>query len=243
MGRGSLLSYGQNRLWTRAGRVGRRCLPVLVAACLLPVASQAQVLDIIGIINTAVKKVIVAADLTIEKEQTSTIEAQATERGADNEMQASELSGIAGWVQEQRDLFAAYYEELREVKAALSAFEAVKEMIDEEARTVAGYSKACSVLSTDSHFSAGEVAAMSGVLAGIASRSAENIARLNLVVTSLVTQMDDGARLRLIDETGSAIDKNYRDMADFSQQAYLMSAQRSRDAGDLAAVKALYGIQ
>ena len=158
-------------------------------------------------------------------------------------MQASELSGIAGWVQQQRDLFAAYYEELREVKNVLSAFEAVKTMIDQEARVIAGYRQASSNLSADKHFSTSEVETMSGVLAGIAQKSADNLARLNIVVTSLLTQMDDGARLRLIDETGSAIDKNYRDMADFSQQAYLLSAQRAKDAGDLATVKALYGIQ
>src|ERR1700742_2633276 len=89
----------RDRLRALQSGSGRRCLPVLVAACLIPAVSRAQVLDVIGIINTAVKKVIVAADLKIEQEQTSTIEAQATEREADNEMQASELPGVASWGQ------------------------------------------------------------------------------------------------------------------------------------------------
>jgi len=81
------------------------------------------------------------------------------------------------------------------------------------------------------------------VLAGIAGQSAQNIQRLTLVVTSLLTQMDDAARLRLIDETGNDIDRNYSDLAQFSQQSFLLSVQRARDANDIAVTKALYGIQ
>jgi hypothetical protein len=81
------------------------------------------------------------------------------------------------------------------------------------------------------------------VLAGIASQSAQNIKRLTLVVTSLVTQMSDAGRLRLIDETGSDIDRNYSDLVQFSQQNMLLSLQRAKDANDIAVTRALYGLQ
>ena len=50
----------------RWGRGVLKVFPALLLACLIPGALNAQVLDIIGIINTAVKKVIVATDLEVE---------------------------------------------------------------------------------------------------------------------------------------------------------------------------------
>jgi len=232
---------------TVKNRRGRRWAsmiwPALLLACLIPGRSDGQVLDIINIINTAVKKVIVAADLEVERMQTETIEAQNAEKALENDMQQSELSGIAGWVQQQRDLFAAYYQELRQVKNVIAAYEEVKAMIDKQAKIMAGYRQVYAALRQDKHFSVDETGHALAVLAGIAGQSAQNIQRLTLVVTSLLTQMDDAARLRLIDETGNDIDRNYSDLAQFSQQSFQLSLQRARDANDIAVTKALYGIQ
>ena len=227
-------------------RWGRRCLkvwPAFLLACLLPGRSDAQVIDIISIINAAVKKVIVATDLAIERMQTETIDAQNGEKAAENDMEQSELTGIASWVEQQRELFAEYYQELREVKSVLATYEEVKDMIDKQARVIAGYQQVYAALQQDKHFSVDEVSQAYAVLAGIAAQSAQNIKRLTILVTSLLTQMSDAARLRLIDETGGDIDRNYSDLAEFSQQNFLLSLQRARDANDIAVTKALYGIQ
>ena len=218
-------------------------LPVFLLSCLMPSRSDAQVLDIINIINAAVKKVIVAVDLEIERLQTETIDAQNAGKALENDMEQSELSGIASWVQQQRDLFSEYYQELRQVKNVISSYEEVKEMIDKQVKIIAGYQQVYSALRQDKHFSLDEVSHALAVLAGIANQSAQNIQRLTLVVTSLLTQMSDAGRLRLIDETGSEIDRNYSDLAQFSQQSFLLSVQRARDASDIAVTRALYGIQ
>jgi len=209
----------------------------------MPSRSDAQVLDIINIINAAVKKVIVAVDLEIERLQTETIDAQNAGKALENDMEQSELSGIASWVQQQRDLFSEYYQELRQVKNVISSYEEVKEMIDKQVKIIAGYQQVYSALRQDKHFSLDEVSHALAVLAGIANQSAQNIQRLTLVVTSLLTQMSDAGRLRLIDETGSEIDRNYSDLVEFSQQSFLLSLQRARDADDIAVTRALYGIQ
>ena len=158
-------------------------------------------------------------------------------------MEQSELSGIALWVEQQRALFAAYYQELRQVKNAIASYEEVKEMIDKQAKIIAGYQQVYAALRQDKHFSVDEVSHAYAVLTGIAGQSVQNIKRLTLVVTSLLTQMGDAARLRLIDETGSDIDRNYTDLAVFSQQNFLLSLQRAKDVNDIAVTKALYGIQ
>jgi len=215
----------------------------LVLSCLVPIGSHAQVLDIISIINSAVKKVIVAADLEVQQLQTETIGLQNTEKGLENNMDQSELSDITGWVQQQRDLFAGYYQELWEVKNALVTYEEVASMIDKQSRIVAGYKQAYSVLGQDKHFSVAEVQQMYAVLSGILKQSVQNMSRLALVVNALVTQMDDAGRLKIMDETSSGIDRNYADLAKFSQQNFLLSLQRSRDENEVAATRTLYGIQ
>ena len=236
----------KGRYTEKANRVGcRRWVvgPALLLACLMPGRTDAQVLDIISIINAAVKKVIVATDLEVERMQSETIDAQNTEKSAENDMEQSELSGIAGWVEQQRELFAEYYQELREVKNVIATYEEVKAMIEKQGQIIAGYQQVYSVLRQDKHFSATELSHALSVLSGIAAQSAQNITRLTVVVTSLLTQMGDAARLRLIDETGSDIDRNYMDLAQFSQQNFLLSLQRAKDANDIAATRELYGIQ
>lgn len=229
----------------KVNRWGRRLMifPTLLLACLAPQRSAAQVLDIIAIINAAVKKVIVAADLAVERLQTQTIILQNAERALENDMDADELTDIAGWVQQQKNLFAEYYQELWQVKNALSTYEQVKAMISKQAQIVSGSSQAYGILGQDKHFSAAEVSHMYAVLSGIVSQSAQNLKNLTMVVTALVTQMNDAGRLRIIDATGSDIDRNYRDLAQFSQESYLLSLQRAKDENDIAATRALYGLQ
>jgi hypothetical protein len=219
-------------------------LIVLFLACLTPAGGvHAQVLDIISIVNAAVKKVIVAADLKVQQLQTQTIGLQNEQKALENDMDQSELGDIAGWVKQQKDLFSEYYQELWEVKNALSTYEQVEAMITRQAQIVAGYEQAYSALGQDKHFTAAEVSHMYTVLSGIVSQSQQNVKNLGLVVTSLQTQMDDASRLRMIDQTGTDIGRNYQDMAQFSQESYLLSMQRAKDAEDVAATEALYGVQ
>jgi hypothetical protein len=236
----------EGRYTEKANRWGRgvfKVFPALLLACLITGRSDAQILDIVSIINTAVKKVIVAADLQVERMQTETIDAQTAETAEKDDMEQSELTGIASWVEQQRALFAAYYQELREVKNVIASYEEVRAMIDKQAKIIAGYQQVYAALRQDKHFSVDELSHAYSVLTGIAGQSAQNIKRLTLVVTSLLTQMGDAARLRLIDETGSDIDRNYSDLAQFSQQNFLLSLQRAKDANDIAVTRALYGIQ
>jgi len=217
--------------------------PALLLACLIPGRSDAQVLDVIDIINSAIKRVIVATDLKVERMQTETIDAQTAEKAEENDMEQSELTGITNWVEQERELFASYYQELREVKNVIATYQEVREMIEKQARIIAGYQRVYAALRQEKHFSVDELGHAYAVLSGIAAQSAQNIKRLTLVVTSLLTQMGDVARLQLIDETGNDIDRNYTDLAQFSQQNFLLSLQRAKDANDIAVTRALYGIQ
>jgi hypothetical protein len=216
---------------------------LMIGMVLLPHRSDAQILDIISIINTAVKKVIVAADLEVERLQNQTIGLQSAQKELENAMQSSELGDITNWVQQQKDLFSEFYQELWNVKVALSAYTRVKDMIEKQVRIVSECRQVSSVIGQDKHFSAAELTYLKSVLSGIINQSVLNLNQLYRVVNAFMTQMDDADRLTIINEAGNGIDKNGTDLEVFSQQTELLSLQRSKDANEIAATKMLYGIK
>ncbi len=239
---GEVLVSGRRRFWKGCFE-RRRVMPLaLFLACLVFGPGVWAQIPIVDIISAGVKKVIVAADLKIQQLETETIELQNAQKALENSMQAAELADISDWVGQQRDLFAGFYQELWQVKTALATFEQVRTMIDRQAQIVSGYKQVYAVIGQDRHFSADELRHLYAVLSGILKQSADNLSRLSMAVKALVTQMSDAGRLRIIEETGRSIDRNYSDLAEFSQQSFLLSVQRSRSLGDVAVTKALYGI-
>jgi len=216
------------------------CL-VMVAAILVPAGrADAQIIDAI---EDAIKAALMAVDLGIQKVQTETVNLQDAEKAVENAMQQTQLGDITSWVQQQKDLFSEYYQELLQVKNALTAYDKVVAMIDKQAQLVKDYQTAWAAMQKDSHFSAQEISYIGSVYSGILNQSVENLKQLEMVITTLVTQMSDGSRLRIIDGAGARIDQNYSDLHQFTQQNILLSMQRATDASDLEEVKQLYGLQ
>jgi hypothetical protein len=80
------------------------------------------------------------------------------------------------------------------------------------------------------------------VYSGILGESLKNVDQVLLVVNSFVTQMSDGERLTIIDNSAKSIQKNYNDLKQFDNQNIGLSLQRGAEAGDLETVKRLYGL-
>lgn len=213
---------------------------VILAAMAPTGRADAQIIEII---EDVVKAALEAVDLGIQKVQTATINLQDAEKALENAMAQTELGDITGWVQQQKDLFSEYYQELLQVKNALAAYDKVVSMIDKQAQLVKDYQTAWAAIQKDNHFSAQEISYIGSVYSGILYQSLENLKQLDMVITALVTQMSDGSRLAIIDGAGSRIDQNYSDLHQFTQQNILLSMQRSTDANDLNEVKLLYGLQ
>jgi hypothetical protein len=81
------------------------------------------------------------------------------------------------------------------------------------------------------------------ILTRILNEAIANAKGIGLVIESMTTRMSDGDRLRMVDEAGAKIDKNFTDLQTFYQRALLLSMNRARDLNDLAATKALWGLQ
>ena len=223
--------------------MGRRIRLPLLTLMLLALGSgvQAQI-PIVDIISWAAKKVVVALDLSVQRLQTETIGLQEAQKELENAMDLDELTDITGWVQKQKDLYSEYYTELWQVKNAISAYERVKDMISKEGQIALQYKQMTSTMQQDKHFTAAEVSSMSSILTGILNESVANLNQIYLVINAFVTQMADGDRLRIIDGAGDRIDGNYTDLQMFYQRNLLLSLERARDANDVAATRALYGL-
>ena len=215
----------------------------MAVVLLLAGSSGHAQIPVVDLINWASKKVVVALDLQVQKLQTETIGLQEAQKELENAMDLDELTDITGWVQQQKDLYSEYYTELWQVKNAISAYERVKDMIAKEGQIAVQYKQMSAVMQQDKHFSAAEVSSMNSILTGIVNESVQNIKQIYLVINAFVTQMSDGARLRIVDEAGNRVDRNYTDLQLFYQRNMLLSLERAKDENDVAATKVLYGIQ
>jgi hypothetical protein len=218
---------------------------VLVLLLIITTASQkaeAQ-FPLLDIVTTLAKKVIVAIDLEVQRVQTETIELQAAQQQIENAMALDKLTAITDWLQQEKDLYAGYYQELWQIKNAISAYERISQMINREGQIASQYQQMQSAIKQDKHFTPAEVASMGNVLSGILKESVNNLDQVYLVIKSFVTQMADADRLRMIDEAGGRIDRNYSDLQLFYQRNLTLSLERAQDANDVAATKALYGLQ
>jgi conjugation system TraG family ATPase len=202
--------------------------------------AKAQIIDIA---DEIIKEALETADLKIQRLQTQTLLLQNAEKALENTMAGDLLDDITGWVQQQDQLFAEYYGELWQVKAALTGFSRVAQLIERQAQLVKEYQRVTAAVRQDPHFSAAEVTQMLNVYSGILNASIRNTQQLALVIQGSMTQMEDAGRLRIIDETATNIDHNYSALEQYNQENTLLSLQRAKDEADIQTIKTLYGIQ
>jgi len=209
---------------------------------LAPTTKAAAQFDIGGIISAGVKKVINAVDLSIQRMQNETIWLQNAQKEIENILSQTKLGEIRDWTQKQKDLYAGYFDELWKVKEAIAFYHRIKEITQKQVALTTEYKASLKLFKQDSHFTPDEIAYMGKVYTGILDESLKNLDQLLLVINSFTTQMSDEQRMQIIDAAGEAIDKNYNDLQQFSNQNKILSLQRSRDAKEVATVKALYGL-
>ncbi|MGI8949948.1 MAG: conjugal transfer protein TraI [Chitinophagaceae bacterium] len=208
-----------------------------------PVQQTNAQIPILQIIQEGIKKVIVAVDLEIQRIQTKTIWLQNTQKVLENEMSQLKLTDITSWVQKQKDLYANYYQELKEVKSAIVYYQKVKEIMNEQVQLVNTYKQAFALFQQDKNFTPDEIDYMYKIYSGILDESVKNLDQIFIVINAFSTQMTDEQRLAIIDKAASQIDQNYSDLKEFNAQNIQISLQRAKEYNDVDVVKQLYGIQ
>jgi mannitol-specific phosphotransferase system IIBC component len=220
-------------------------LPVSMVVILITLPEQKADAQLIvtQVVKAVISKVIRAIDLGVQRAQNKTIWLQNAQKVVENQLNQMKLSQIAGINQQQTDLFTKYYNELYTVKAAITDYEHVRSITLTQEALVREYESAWSLTQRDKHFSASELQYISSVYTGILKASINNLDQLLAVVNSFKTQMTDGKRMELINNTSKHIDANYYDLKEFNNQNVMFSLQRAKDESDIQSTKNLYGIQ
>lgn len=217
-------------------------LLVCMSFFLLGITASAQD-PILDVIKAGIKKAIIAVDLKIQRLQTKTIWLQNAQKVIENAMSELKLRQITDWVQKQKDLYQAYFDELWKVKDVLSYYHRIKEITQQEVSLVKQYHSAWNGVRQDGHFTANELAYIGQVYTGILAESVKNLDQLALVINSFTTQMTDAKRLDIINKAADGMQQNYDDLVQFNSRNIRISLQRSRDENEINVIKHLYGIQ
>jgi len=226
----------------RDGSVKWLVTGVLVLFSVMSTEKTRAQFPIADIIQAGIKKMIVATDLAIQRLQTETIALQNTQKTLENAMQLQQLTDIADWVRQQKDLFEGYHQELWQVKNILSLYHKVKDITEQQVQLVAAYKKAWAAIGQDPHFSAEELDHIGAVYSGILERSIQQTGQLATVITAYLTQMEDGGRLEAVDRLEEQMDRNRRDLFAFTEENILLSLQRSKSQQDIRFIQTLYNI-
>lgn len=220
-------------------------LTVLCVAFILPPTrtQAAATIPIVEIIKAAVKKVIVAVDLQIQRQQNKVIWLQNAQKVLENTMSKLKLDEISSWTEKQRELYEKYFDELQQVKSAISSYHRVRDIAQKQTLIVTEYKKVWAVIQQDDHFTIQEKEYMGQVYAGILEATVENLDQLSILIKSFTLQMSDGERLTLLNETALQVDQNYQDLLSFNRSNGQLSLQRARSNTEILHIQLLYGIQ
>lgn len=208
-----------------------------------PVQESHAQIPILDIIKAAVKKVIRAVDLKIQRLQNKTIWLQNAQKTLENQMSKLKLEEIGDWANKQKELYAKYFDELSKVKNAINTYQTVKDIISKQSQLVKEYSKAFNLSKQDKNFTQQEIDYMQQVYSGILEESLKSIEQVQMVITAFATQMTDAKRLVIINSASDNIEQNLTDLRQFNQQNIRISLQRSKERNDIDVVKKLYGIE
>lgn len=217
-------------------------LTVLLLTATTPVKEVQAAIPWAQIIKQAVKRVVRAFDLLVQRRQNRQIRLQNAQKALENAMAKLKLDQIEQWVKKQRDLYREYYQELKKVKAVVSYYFRVKAIADKAAQIAEQYQAAWALFRNDKHFTAAEQAHMQKVYQGILKETARNVELLELVVKSFATQMSDVKRLEIIDQAAQTTSQIYDELNSFNQENKLLSLSRARNEFDAKVTKELYGI-
>jgi len=218
-------------------------ITVLGLFCVIVPIQQLKAQDpITEIIKAAVKKVIKAVDLKIQRLQNKTIWLQNAQKTLENKMSQLKLNEIKDWVEKQRKLYDDYFQELWKVKTALVYYQRVKDIIQQQVQLVNEYKGAWALFKQDKNFTPEELDYMFNIYTGMMDESLKGVDQLFLVVNAFTTQMSDGKRLEIINTVADNIEQQFVDMKEFNNQQKLLSLQRAVEKNEIEYVKRLYGI-
>ncbi len=193
------------------------------------------------VVKAAIKKVIKAMDLQVQRLQNKTIWLQNAQKTLENSLSKLKLDEITDWVQKNKEQYQQYFDELKKVKEVISGYGRVRQIVEQQLAIVHEYKSVFAKLRLDSHLSVDEIAYIEKVYAGIISQSSKNLDALYLVIRG-ATEMTDGKRLEQINMIGDRISTNLNDLRMFNTENKLRVLQKAKSKAEVDILRSLYDI-
>lgn len=217
---------------------------VVIMSFALSIAPTQQSHAIVWIVvKAALKKVIKAMDLAVQRLQNKTIWLQNAQKTLENTLSKTKLDEISNWTKQHKEQYQKYYEELAKVKSVISSYQRVRNMMAGQIRIVEEYKRAFEVFKQDKHFSADEIAYMTRVYTGMVDESVKNLDQLLAIIRDKDFKMTDGKRIELINKAADKMDEVLSDLRLFNQQNIKVTIQRSKDINEVKVLKQMYGVE
>lgn len=195
------------------------------------------------VVQAAMKKVIRAMDLAVQKLQNKTVWLQNTQKSVENTLSKLKLEEISDWTKKNKEQYQKYYEELSKVKGYISSYQRVRSLMEKQVSIVSEYRHAFELFKRDKHFSEKEIMYITKRYTGMMSESVQILDQLLNVIREKDFTMTDGKRLELITSAADRMDIVLSDLRLFNQQNKKLTLQRARDHQEVNVLKKLYGIE
>src|ERR1700748_2924458 len=133
-------------------------LPLSLTMILVSLSAQHSNAQLVvgQVISATVGKVIRAIDLKVQRMQNQTIWLQNAQKALENQLSKLRLTEIAGWSDQQRQLYSNYYSELWQIKSYISYYQRIKDLTMKQVALVSEYKSAWSLFQQDKHFQPNE---------------------------------------------------------------------------------------
>jgi hypothetical protein len=216
---------------------------VMVMCSVLPTQSTRAQDPVMEAIRQGIIKVIKAIDLKIQRLQNETIWLQNAQKSVENTMSKLKLDEISDWVEKQRKLYDDYFQELWQVKAAISTYHKVQEVIQLQVRIVQEYKAAYALFQGDKNFTPEEIKYMYQVYSGILNESLKSLDQIFLVVNSFATQMSDAKRREIINAAYDHLQTDMANLKQFNNENKMLSVNRAKSKGEIQRLRTYYGLK
>ncbi|HET6256686.1 MAG TPA: TerB family tellurite resistance protein [Puia sp.] len=180
--------------------------------------------------------------LLLDVEKLSQLKQIMTEMYQEYTMLYNGYEKIKGLSQGTYSLHKGYLDGLLLVGPAVSNYYKVADIIAKEANLIKSYQAASSYFRGSGLFSSQELEGLSVFYSTVVERAERDIAELTMIITGGTLRMSDGERLSAIDRIDGNVTGQLSLLHGYNNSAALQAAQRARAAGDIGAVRDLYGI-
>jgi len=213
-----------------------------ISLVLLPMARSHGQLVLAEVLRLAIKRVVKAFDLKVQRLQNETIWLQNAQKVLENALSKLKLQEISEWTQKQKEQYQVYFNELRTIREVIARYRRIQQIVKMQSDLLTEYQQAWKRFSSDPNFSHKELMEMERMYEGMLDKGLDNLEAVLQVIRPFNLEMTDQQRMEGIDRAARAMAAVLSDLRAFGRQNVLLSLERSKDEAQRKAVQILYGI-